>query len=205
MRIDMPAAVDFAFFSAYKIFAPHIGMFYTRPEAAERFYRPDDEFLPSDPVYWALEVGTQCHEGWAGWLGTVAYLRDVGGGDLRRAMDIIAASEAQLTRYVLDRFAERADRIVLYGRPPTASRLPVFALNIRGEKPQRIAHELAAANIEARVGDYYSPRLLQALAPDFGNSAVRLSFAHYNTIEDADRCFTALDALLPNSSRALKL
>jgi len=195
VRIDMPSAVDFAFFSAYKIFAPHAGMFYTKPEAAARFYRADDPFLPSDPIYWALEIGTQAHESWAGWLGTIAYLRSIANGDLRAAMDEIARSEADLTRYALDRFAERADRIQLLGRPTTDTRLPVFAFNMPGQSPHDIARSLAKSNIEARVGDYYSPRLLQALAPDFGNAAVRLSFAHYTTRDDVDTCLTALDRL----------
>ena len=47
--------------------------------------------------------------------------------------------------------------------------------------------------IESRAGDYYTPRLMHRLAPDFNNGAVRLSFAHYNTIDDLDRCFAAID------------
>jgi selenocysteine lyase/cysteine desulfurase len=196
----MPETVDFAFFSAYKIFAPHAGMFYTRPEVAHRFYRADDALLPSAPINWSIELGTQCHEAWAGWLGTMAYLRELGRGDARAAMDMIAEHEAALTRYTLDRFTERASWITLYGRPADRERLPVFAFNLPNEDAELIARHLDARGIEARVGNYYSPRLMKALAPDFGGVAIRLSFAHYTTTDDVDACFAALDAFAKISS-----
>lgn len=195
LRIAMPETVDFAFFSAYKIFAPHVGMFYTRPDVAHRLYRPDDDLLPSAPINWAIEFGTQCHEGWAGWLGTVDYLRELGEGSLPLAMDRIAAEEAALTRHARHGFAERSAHITLYGRQPDRERLPVFAFNIRGRDPDAVARALDTAGIEARVGNYYSPRLLRALASDFNATAIRLSLAHYNTIADVDRCFAALDTI----------
>jgi selenocysteine lyase/cysteine desulfurase len=194
IRIDMPADVDFAFFSAYKIFAPHLGFFYARPEVAERFFRADVADLPSPVLNWAMETGTQCYEGWAGWLGTLDYLRDVGGDDIRRAIDLIAQDEAELVAYTLAKFAERADRIALLGGPANRTRLPVFAFNMPGRDADGIAHALADANIEARIGDYYSRRLMNAIAADFGGRAIRLSFAHYNATADIDRCFAVLDA-----------
>jgi selenocysteine lyase/cysteine desulfurase len=56
-----------------------------------------------------------------------------------------------------------------------------------------LAQRFEVAHIEARVGDYYAPRLMAALAPETRGRAVRLSFAHYNTTEDVDRCFDVID------------
>ena len=191
--LAIPESVDFAFFSAYKVFAPHVGAWYARPEVIERFFRIDDPLLPSADLNWTMETGTQNHEALAGWLGTVAYLRDFG-GDVRRAIRLMAEYERDLTRTALARFAERADRIVLYGRPADHDRLPVFAFNVRGASPAAVAAALDAANIEARAGDFYAPRLMRALAPDYHGTSVRLSLAHYNTEEDVERCFAVLDA-----------
>ena len=196
LRLDVPDAVDAAFFSAYKIYAPHFGAWYAHPEFARRFFTADDRLIPSAPFHWSMETGTQNHEGLAGWLGTVAYLRTVGGGDLRVAMDRIAAGERDLTRYALRAFAERAKRITLYGRTSERDRLPVFAFNLRGESPDGVAQALDEARIEANVGNFYSPRLLNTLAPETNGSAVRLSFAHYNDIADVDRCFAAIDSII---------
>lgn len=194
LRIDVPETVDFAFFSAYKVFAPHFGAWYARPEAAERFFRADDDFLPGPEVNWSMETGTQSHEALAGWLGTVKYLRDNGDGSMRTAMDRFAAYERELARAALAKFAERADRIVLYGGATSRDRLPVFAFNVRGKTAADVAAKFDARKIEARAGDYYVPRLMKQLAWDFDGSAVRLSFAHYNTLEDVERCFAVLDS-----------
>jgi len=200
VRTDMPPDVDFAFFSAYKIFGPHVGFFYAPPEVAERFFRADVADLPSPAINWAMETGTQCYEGWAGWLGTLEYLRELGDGDLRRSLDIIAADERILVDYALDRFAERG-AIRLLGGPADRSRLPVFAFNVAGYDPEDVARALAAENIEARIGDYYSRRLMRVLAADYGGRAVRFSFAHYNTTADVDRCFAVLDGKLDTGGR----
>ena len=195
LRIDVPEAVDAMFFSGYKIYAPHFGAWYGHPEFAKRFFTADDPYLPSEPWHWSMETGTQNHEGLAGWLGTIAYLRDVGHGDVRAAMDRIAAYERELAAYVLARFAERADRVTLYGRTEPANRLAVFAFNVNGESPEAVAKHLDTHGIEASAGNYYSPRLMRTLVPELG-AAIRLSFAHYNDTADVDRCFTALDALI---------
>jgi selenocysteine lyase/cysteine desulfurase len=194
--LTMPRHVDFAFFSAYKIFAPHFGAWYARADARERFFRHDDPYMPSTELNWSMETGTASFEALAGWLGTVAYLRDVGGGSLPLAMDRLAAHEGDLTRAALARFAERADRVTLYGGPTDRDRLPVFAFNIPGHDATTLSRTFGAEGIETRAGDYYAPRLLQRLAPGFGNAAVRMSFAHYNTLADLDRCFTAIDTIL---------
>lgn len=195
LHVDVPETVDAVFFSGYKIYAPHFGAWYARPEFAEQYFTADVA-TPSAPVHWSMETGTPNNEGLAGWLGTIAYLRELGNGSVRTAMERIAAYERDLARHALTRFAERADSIALYGRPPGVDRLPVFAFNVRGEAPEAVARALDAGGIEASCGNFYAPRLMQTLAPETNGVAVRFSFAHYNDTKDVDRCFAALDALL---------
>jgi cysteine desulfurase family protein (TIGR01976 family) len=196
LPLDIPAAVDAVFFSPYKVYGPHLGAFYARPELAERFFTADDPWLPSPGRNWSMETGTQSHEGLAGWLGTIAYLRELGNGDVRAAIARIAAYEDELARYALAQFAARAGTIALYGRPASELRLPVFAFNLRDVAPSSVAARLEADGIEAALGDYYTPRLMRTLAPETDGAAVRLSFAHYNDTSDVDRCFAALDTIM---------
>jgi selenocysteine lyase/cysteine desulfurase len=196
LRIDVPEAVDALYFSCYKMYAPHFGAWYAHPEFARRFFTSEVPQIPSAPFYWSMETGNQNHEGLAGWLGTIDYLRSIGDGDVRIAMDRIATHERELTRSALHAFAERRDRISLYGRTSEDGRLPVFSFNLRGEAPDAVARVLDAAGIEASAGNYYSPRLLEALTPETNGIAVRFSFAHYNDIADVDRCFAALDSIV---------
>jgi len=110
-------------------------------------------------------------------------------------MDRLATSEHEFMRAALTHFAARADSIVLYG-DPRRNRLPVFAFNMLGYDGTALSRAFDTVGIESRAGDYYTPRLMHRLAPDFNNSAVRLSFAHYNTLDDLDRCFAAIDRMI---------
>jgi selenocysteine lyase/cysteine desulfurase len=202
--LAIPETVDFAFFSAYKVFAPHFGAWYARPEVDERFFRIDDPFVPTGGLNWTMETGTQTHEALAGWIGTVAYLRDVGGGELPRAMARFADGERAIARAMLDWFAAHDDRVTLYGRSPNEDRLPVFAFNVRGMTPAAVAAALETANIEARAGDFYAPRLMRELAHEHHATAARLSFAHYNTLADVSRCCAALEELVLSPSSRLR-
>ncbi len=194
--LSLPAAVDFAFFSAYKCYAPHVAFWYVSRFALDRYLQTDDALVPGgDARYWTLETGTQSYEGLAGWLGTIAYLNEIAPG-ARQALAKIARYEAELSERARRSFAERADRVRLYGRPASQERLPVFAFNIPGVSSDDVGAGFERAGIEARVGDFYSPRLMEALAREAGGRAVRISLAHYNTLEDIDRCFAAIDAIL---------
>jgi selenocysteine lyase/cysteine desulfurase len=195
LPLEVPDTVDAIFFSAYKVYGPHLGAFYAHPELAARFFTADDPWLPSPGFNWSMQTGTQSHEGLAGWLGTMAYLREVGGGDARRGIARIAVYEHELARYALAGFARR-DAVRLYGRPPSEDRLPVFAFNVRGITPDALAKRLSTSGIEAAHGDYFTPRLMRTLAPETNGSAIRLSFAHYNDTAEIDRCFAALDAVI---------
>jgi selenocysteine lyase/cysteine desulfurase len=194
--LDVDAAIDFAFFSAYKIYGPHVGFWYASPNVFERFINvADTEGSGGDARYWTLEAGTQSHEALAGWLGTMAYLRDVADSP-RKAVERLADHEEALSAYARAKFAARAEHVHLYGRPAEAPRLPVFAFNVEGVPSAELAERFELAQIEARLGHYYAPRLMRAIAPEADGVAVRLSFAHYNTREEIDRCFDVIDATL---------
>lgn len=192
--LDLEPAIDFAFFSAYKIYGPHIGFWYASASVFEQLVNVADLDAPGgDARYWTLEPGTQSHEALAGWLGTVAYLRDVADSP-RKAIERLADHEEALSAYARAKFAARTGHVHLYGRPAEAPRLPVFAFNIAGVTSAELAERFERAQIEARLGNYYAPRLMQAIAPEAGGIAVRLSFAHYNTREEIDRCFDVIDS-----------
>ncbi len=194
--LDLDPAFDFVFFSAYKIYAPHLGFWYASTAALDRFVNVADANLPGgDARFWTLEAGTQSYEALAGWLGTVAYLRDIG-PDSRRALEAIADYEETLSAYARAKFAERAPSVRLYGRPPERNRLPLFAFNVHDVSSDELAERFEIANIEARIGDFNAPRLMRALASETQGVAVRLSFSHYNTHEEIDRCFDVIDAAL---------
>jgi selenocysteine lyase/cysteine desulfurase len=198
--LDIDAAIDFAFFSAYKVYAPHLGFWYASATLLERFVRADDAHMPGgDARYWTLECGTQSHEALAGWLGTIAYFRSVAALP-RQALAIFAEHEERLAGHARAHFARRGPQLRLYGRDATRRRLPVFTFNVAGVSSDELGERFERAQIEARVGDFYTPRLMARIAPENAGRGVRLSFAHYNTMEEVDRCFDVIDAALAGSS-----
>ncbi|GAC1543289.1 MAG: cysteine desulfurase-like protein [Vulcanimicrobiaceae bacterium] len=200
--LEVDAAIDFAFFAAYKMYAPHLGFWYASENLLQRYVTADDEYVPGgDARYWTLECGTQSHEALAGWLGTMAYFRDIAATP-RLALEIVARHEFDLSRYAREKFAVRASHVRLYGRKTDLARLPVFAFNIAGVPSDAVAERFEVAQIEARCGDYYAPRLMGALAGEADGVAVRLSFAHYNTTDEIDRCFDVIDAVLERAGDA---
>jgi len=197
LPLDIPPQVDFAFVSAYKAYAPHLGFWYVSRRALEKYVQPDDaDVAGGDARYWTLETGTQSYEALAGWLGTMEYLREVSSKP-RDAIARIARHEAELSVYTRKKFADRP-HVKLYGKPSNVERLPVFAFNIDGMASEEVARRFEHANIEARVGDYYSPRLMHTIAGAAGGRAVRLSFAHYNSNDDVDRCIEVIDDAAAN-------
>ncbi|GAC1304218.1 MAG: cysteine desulfurase-like protein [Vulcanimicrobiaceae bacterium] len=194
--LELDDAIDYAFFSAYKMYAPHFAFWYASDALLDRFVRADDDVVPGgDARSWTLECGTQNHEALAGWLGTMSFLRDIAATP-RLALEVVARHEFELSRYARAKFAERADHVRLYGRPAASARLPVFAFNVVGMASAALAERFDVAGIEARCGSYYAPRLMDAIAGDVGGVAVRLSFAQYNTTEEIDRCFDVIDSAL---------
>jgi selenocysteine lyase/cysteine desulfurase len=198
--LTIDPAIDFAFFSAYKMYAPHLGFWYGSGNLIDRFVRSEDpQAAGGDGRYWTLECGTQNYEGLAGWLGTIAYLRSIAATP-REALRVTGKHESAVTTHALKHFKERSASVSLYGRAATEPRLGVFAFNIPGISSDELGERFERAKIEARVGDYYAPRLMRAIAPEAAGRAVRLSFAHYNTIEEVDRCFDVIDAALDRST-----
>ncbi|MGZ3458878.1 MAG: aminotransferase class V-fold PLP-dependent enzyme, partial [Archangium sp.] len=66
---DMQAwGADFAVFSPYKVFGPHLGCLYVRQELLPRLPADKLWFVPDDSPQ-KFEPGTANHEGLAGWLG----------------------------------------------------------------------------------------------------------------------------------------
>jgi selenocysteine lyase/cysteine desulfurase len=51
--------------------------------------------------------------------------------------------------------------------------------------------------IGIRFGDFYAKRLIEALGLQAQGGVVRVSMAHYNTLEEIDRLIKALDEAMP--------
>jgi cysteine desulfurase family protein (TIGR01976 family) len=188
--------LDLAFFSAYKVFGPHVAFLYVREELIPAL--PTDKlwFIPEDSLL-KFEPGTNNHECLAGWLGTLEYLRTaLGGGQpgregLSRAYRQIEAIEQPLVEEALERL-HAIPGLQLYGMEGGEGRVGTFCLNLRGQAPLTVAERLAKVGVGVAAGHYYATMPMQALGlwPD---GAVRASIAHYTTQTDLDKLIAGLE------------
>jgi len=209
--IDVQAlGCDFLVCSAYKFFAPHIGVLYGRQPLMEslRAYkvRPASDELPDK---W--ETGTPNLECLSGLLGTMSYLESVGDeyadryaarfpGMSGRRLALHAARaafqdyERDLSSRMLGVLASvpGARMYGLTAQDDLPRRVPTFAITIAGYTPRAIAEALGERGIFTWDGNYYALNLMNRLGLEEQGGAVRIGLVHYNTPAEIDRLAAAL-------------
>ena len=213
--IDVQAlGCDFLVCSAYKFFAPHIGVLYGRQSLMEtlRAYkvRPASDDLPDK---W--ETGTPNLECLSGLLGTMEYIETVGreyadqyaarfpGMSGRRlALHAARAAFQEYERKLSARMLAALSAIPgvrIYGLTAEVDlprRVPTFAITIAGHTPREITEALGERGVFTWDGNYYALNLMNRLGLEEAGGAVRIGLVHYNTPEEIDRLAVALGEIV---------
>ncbi|MBN35323.1 MAG: hypothetical protein CMM46_11235 [Rhodospirillaceae bacterium] len=206
--VDVKALdVDFYLFSLYKTYGPHLSVLYGKRELlldarGQYFYFHGEDNLPLK-----MNPGAPNHELTAGCVGIGEYFEALAAhhleepannlhGRMRQMFEIIARHEESLSARFLE-FAAKHPKIHLIGRatPDHDSRAPTFSFVIEGVKSQDVPPLLEARGIAANAGDFYAPRVLEAVGIDSADGAIRCSFVHYNTVDEVDRLIGALKTI----------
>jgi cysteine desulfurase family protein (TIGR01976 family) len=179
--IDVAAwDVDVLICSPYKFFGPHLGLAFGKQELIGSWRPYKVRPAANEPVGHRYELGTLPHELLAGFVAAVDYVSSLG-------WDAIQAHEHALGERLL---AGLPDRVVLYGLPTMAGRVPTFCLNVAGLPPEDVAARLAERDLAVWHGNYYALETMRHLGlPD---GAVRAGIVHYNTEDEVDRLLTGL-------------
>jgi cysteine desulfurase family protein (TIGR01976 family) len=186
---------DFMMFSPYKVFAPHLGVLYVRRGLLSGLPVPKLEFVPDDDIT-KLEHGTPQYELLTGWLASLDYLRELGGGDtltrsaLEAAYARISELETPVAAQLLEGLKANA-RVTLYGPHDLSARVGTFGFRLTGELPEQTAARLTAAGVSAAAGHFYAVMPVRKLGL-YPEGIVRASIAHYTTAEDAQTLLAAL-------------
>ncbi len=205
--IDVKALdCDFLACSAYKFFGPHVGILYGKREHLQRLrayrVRPAGEQLPGK---W--ETGTKNHEGLAGVGAAIDYLADLSVRYGNVAAQAARREKLQATWQMLEPYEQGLSSILIdglqaipgvriYGITNPAEldkRVATVSLRKEGTTPQRLAEALAAQNIFAWNGSFYALSISERLGVEQSGGFLRLGLAHYNTVEEIDRCLHVLE------------
>ncbi|HEV7137239.1 MAG TPA: cysteine desulfurase-like protein [Steroidobacteraceae bacterium] len=216
--IDVQALdCDYLVCSGYKIFSPHMGFLWGRHEALVRLPSFREDFIPDEPPG-KLEAGTFIYENVAGMAAAVDYLAELGRTltgssgpavagslreDCRTAMGAIREYEQGLSRELLRVLRDCGAQIHGVCEPGQMSeRVPTFCFNFPGIAPAVVTRAAADAGIAVRDGHMYCPRLMRRLGLLPESGAVRVSLAHYNTVEEVRELGSVLSRLRPAAAPA---
>ncbi len=184
----MLPSIDIAIFSNCKLFSPHLGWWCIRQQLVEQM-----GLSPAKGCHPQLELGSFAHADYAGFIATFNYLSQLT-GNFDTSMEQIRQHEGLLTRRFLEGLPDRLKGLVLAYHTPY-SRAPIFSLAIPPEKWSSCKQLFTDAGIDVRIGRFGTPATLKRLAHHTNNAALRISFVHYNTLDDVDAVLAVLARL----------
>jgi len=205
--IDVKALdCDFLACSAYKFYGPHVGLQYGKCEHLDRLrayrVRPAGDELPGK---W--ETGTKNHEGLAGTAAAIDYIAGLGvaygsASPTASRREKLAAAWQVVGDYehlLMDRLItglKAIPRVRIYGitsRMDWNKRVATVSIRKEGLTPEELAVKLAEQNIFVWNGNFYAVSISERLGVEQSGGLVRIGLAHYNTIEEIDRCLAVID------------
>jgi selenocysteine lyase/cysteine desulfurase len=111
--------------------------------------------------------------------------------------DLMNRHEASLCKVLLEGLAHLPARIL--GKNTTQGREANIALISENHPSARLSALLGKKGIATKHGHFYAYRILKKMGLDPDDGVLRLSFAHYNTLNETVRLVDALTAILEKS------
>ncbi|GAB5556776.1 MAG: cysteine desulfurase [Schleiferiaceae bacterium] len=192
MKVDVQAIdADFYVFSGHKIFGPTgIGIMYGKSEWLEKLppYQGGGEMIKTvtfEKTTYAeapfkFEAGTPNIEG-AITLGTaIDFVNSIG-------MDAIAAHEAALLEYAIEK-GKNFPGLRMIGT--AQNKASVFSFVVEGTHPYDVGVLLDKMGVAVRTGHHCTQPIMEFFEIP---GTIRASFAFYNTFEEVDKLFEALE------------
>lgn len=185
---------DIYMFSAYKTHGPHQGVLTVRSDAAERLEPQCHGFNRAHPRAWFTPAGPD-HAQIAALAGMMDYAEALSahhGGT--SAGSLMRDQEIALTARFMDWLSGRKD-LRLLGPSDPHVRAPTIAL-VHRRPGEDLADALADHRIAAGGGCFYSDRCVAAQGVAVVHGVLRISYLHYNTLDEVDRTIDALERVL---------
>jgi selenocysteine lyase/cysteine desulfurase len=195
--------VDAYLFSLYKTYGPHQGLMVIRRPLLERLGNEGHYFNASQTSKRLVPAGPD-HAQIAAARGITEYFdlldRHHGGSDSgnspRNVRELLRAAEVPLLSTLLSYLQTRTGVRVL-GPTNVDDRAATVAFVPAAIEPVEVVRRLAERGFMAGNGNFYAVRLLEAMGVDPQRGAVRISFVHYNSLQEIMRLIETLDAILP--------
>ncbi len=204
------SGVDAYCFSTYKTHGPHLGLMFVNDEFANALTPQCHHFNADKSTAYRFDSAGPDHASIAALSGIADYYEHVAtllgsnendtvANNVRTASAAIKAYEQKLVMPLFDCLNKKCVHILGTAESTQTREANVaFACNKLSSKS--ITEALANAGISAGHGNFYAPRVLQAMGvSDMEDGVVRLSFAHYNTQSEIEQLTGTLEHVLPDN------
>ncbi len=196
--VDVQASgADYYVFSFYKVFGPHFAVLWGHRDALLELPSLNHFFIGQEVIPYKLQPGNLNYELSYGCMGISDYLLDIGQrlgatGTPRQVMqaafDAFEVQEDLLAETLLA-FLRDAPGVRIIGKPRVTAgdRVPTISFVVEGVQSEAIVRRIDAAQIGIRFGDFYARHLIEELGLTQYGGVVRVSIAHYNTVDEMQR------------------
>jgi len=191
-------------FSTYKTYATHQGIMYVSPDFLEML-TPQCHFFNAHRPWSRMDTAGPDHAAIAALAGLgdyfdILYDHHFGKSDLSlnvkasKISDLMNHHETSLCQVLLERLAHLPVRI--FGKTSMQGREANVALISRNHASAMLSALIGKKGISTKNGHFYAYRILKRMGLDMDDGVLRLSFAHYNTMEETLRLVNALTDIL---------
>jgi cysteine desulfurase family protein (TIGR01976 family) len=196
--VDVQASgADYYVFSFYKVFGPHFAVLWGHRDALLELPSLNHFFIGREVIPYKLQPGNLNYELSYGCMGISDYLLDIGqrlGATgtprqmMQAAFDAFEEQEDLLAETLLA-FLRDAPGVRIIGKPRVTAgdRVPTISFVVEGVQSEAIVRRIDAAQIGIRFGDFYARHLIEELGLTQYGGVVRVSIAHYNTVDEMQR------------------
>ena len=196
--VDVQASgADYYVFSFYKTFGPHFAVLWGKREALLELPSLNHFFIGQEVIPYKLQPGNLNYELSYGCIGISDYLIDVGqrlgaSGNERQLMqaafDAFEVQEDLLAETLLAFLRETPGvRIIGKSRVTDGDRVPTISFVVEGIQSEAIVRRVDNHRMGIRFGDFYARRLIEQLGLSPYGGVVRVSIAHYNSVDELNR------------------
>ena len=208
--VDVQASgADVYVFSFYKVFGPHYAVLWGDYEMLRSLPSLNHFFIGREVLPYKLQPGNVNYELSYGCIGITDYLNAVGArlgvaadaadarAQMRAAFAAFEVHEAALAERLLQFLRQRPGvNIIGHAASDAALRVPTVSFTVDGKQSEAIVRQIDPHRVGIRFGDFYAKRLVRALDLEGSDGVVRVSIAHYNTMDEIDRLVSCLDSAI---------
>lgn len=191
-------------FSTYKTYATHLGIMYLSPDFLE-IAEPQCHFFNAYRPWSRLDAAGPDHAAIAALAGLGDYFEmlydhhfETSGLSLNKKAAMVSnlmnRHEASLCSVLLERLADLPASVI--GKNTPKGREANVALVSENHTSARLSGLIGKKGIATKHGHFYAYRIVKRMGLDPDDGVLRLSFAHYNTMDETLRLINALTEIL---------